>query len=195
MAPPAGRRSAAGRWARRNNGPTADVQLEVETCCRICSEQIAIAAPLACCKKQVCLSCAKTWAEVQVRELAAVELLCPLCEAALPSEAAPKLLAGKELATFVARARDFKARKREPPSEEQLGLIAGYLVKSGIKRCPGCGTGMQKESETCFKMMCRVCRAKFCFRCLARLEYFSCGCTGDEHAFVDPIDGSIIRHQ
>lgn len=184
------------RWARRKQAPRE---------CAVCLETMT--ETLSCCDK-TCASCARHWAaEQESQGLALDEISCPFCGKALDS------LDGSWLATFLGKdaldrlqqrmqLRETQLRKLNDPDTrltplppESSVLPSRILMRLGLKQCPGCGEGMQKESETCHKMICRSCRARFCFRCLARLEYFNCGCTGAEHNFVDPLDGSIRSHQ
>merc|ERR1712151_292115 len=153
-------------------------------------------APLSCCSQQVCASCARRWATLQASEQGANELTCPSCTRTLCDNELLALLDPLVLRLVrMRRCEVMHVAGRVQPSEEDLGLRSGQLAKLGAKRCPACGTGMQKDVETCHKMICRTCRAKFCFRCLARLEYFNCGCTAAEHRFVYPIDGRTVAHQ
>mmetsp|Transcript_63014 Transcript_63014/g.204318 ORF Transcript_63014/g.204318 Transcript_63014/m.204318 type:complete len:224 (-) Transcript_63014:11-682(-) len=201
-----------GRWARRSRQPESGPIPEPEPVeapalsgatvrgsCAVCSEADQPAAPLSCCGRRVCFGCARRWAAMQVLELGASELHCTVCARTLGDSELPALLSAKALIQVRSRAVEQASLGSEaaaaPPSAEALGLSAQQLARIGVKRCPACGTGMQRDVETCHKMICRTCRAKFCFRCLARLEYFNCGCSGSEHRFVDPVDGRIIAHQ
>ncbi|CAJ1344140.1 unnamed protein product [Effrenium voratum] len=186
------------RWARRNMraqvavAEVAEVTEATEVAaerCAVCIEPVVARAPVSCCA-QLCRSCAQLWAEEQESQgLAAHEISCPLCSQRVPDSALPELLSAAALGR--ARARLNRASVPAVPDT----LPSRTLARLGLKKCPGCGEGLQKESETCHKMICRSCRARFCFRCLARLEYFNCGCSGAEHRFVDPLDGRILTHQ
>ena len=180
------------RWARREKR---------QNLCAICVENVPSAETLPCCGK-ACESCARHWAvEQESQGFALDEISCPFCARSLAS------VNTSLLATFLGKDALDRSQQRVqlreahlekgPSSLSKLSpiLSSRILIRLGLKQCPGCGEGMQKESETCHKMICRSCRARFCFRCLARLEYFNCGCTGAEHNFVDPLDGSTRSHQ
>eukprot|EP00928_Gymnodinium_smaydae_P031332 TRINITY_DN23029_c0_g1_i1.p1 TRINITY_DN23029_c0_g1~~TRINITY_DN23029_c0_g1_i1.p1 ORF type:complete len:1013 (-),score=80.87 TRINITY_DN23029_c0_g1_i1:257-3232(-) len=183
--------ASGGRWARRARSTQALVN------CVVCTEMERDASPVQCCRHQLCYSCACQWAHLQLFDQGELEVSCPVCGTQLDDTTLAQLLNASDFAAVQARRQEREAAilKRQPPTEEALGLSPGALVSLGVKRCPACGSGTQRESETCHKMICRTCRAKFCFRCLSRLEYFNCGCTGSEHRFVDPVDGSIVAHQ
>ena len=160
--------------------------------CPVCLEPLVVKAPLPCC--EVCVTCASLWAaEQESQGLAADEFLCPLCAKCLPDTLLSALLRKDALARAHERILQRNTEEGAQPLESILPRRT--LARLGLKQCPRCGEGLQKESETCHKMICRTCRARFCFRCLARLEYFNCGCTGAEHNFVDPLDGRILTHQ
>lgn len=78
-----------------------------------------------------------------------------------------------------------------------------WMKATGSKQCPSCSMAVTKDDLTnqstqaseCHKMLCRNCGTRFCFKCLAILsESYSCGCTKDEHGFVDPHTGKFVRH-
>eukprot|EP00931_Biecheleriopsis_adriatica_P048377 TRINITY_DN27948_c0_g1_i1.p1 TRINITY_DN27948_c0_g1~~TRINITY_DN27948_c0_g1_i1.p1 ORF type:complete len:1057 (-),score=181.99 TRINITY_DN27948_c0_g1_i1:33-2741(-) len=184
---------ATCRWARRRNRRPGS-----QGTCVICTEPVSSPSPLTCCSRQVCLSCAACWAREQESQgLGAEEMSCPACAQLLGDSNASSILAEllSPQALARARARSRRTLPLQPPLASEQGLSAGLLASLGLKQCPGCGEGLQKETETCHKMICRSCRARFCFRCLTRLEYFNCSCTGAEHNFVDPVDGRILAHQ
>eukprot|EP00929_Paragymnodinium_shiwhaense_P070833 TRINITY_DN35965_c1_g2_i1.p1 TRINITY_DN35965_c1_g2~~TRINITY_DN35965_c1_g2_i1.p1 ORF type:complete len:1112 (-),score=204.83 TRINITY_DN35965_c1_g2_i1:236-3571(-) len=191
-----GRGARAGRWGRRG---AAQQRILAPEGCSICGDAAAASAagpaPLDCCGSAVCAACASHWAETCVMEQGTAKVACPACSKTLESRVVVALLSSRAV-RVLQRLQDAEASPihAEPPSEDSLGINAAQLAKLGFKRCPSCGTGTQKEIETCHKMICRICRAKFCFRCLARLEYFNCGCTGPEHRFVDPVDGRTVAH-
>lgn len=185
---------SGGRWSRRARlTDPASAERPLMTCA-ICSE--AAASPTTCCRRPVCTSCARHWAAAQVLEDGAIDLRCAACSRVLSDHELPELLDATALRILRARLRDREqSAGQTPPQALELEVPAQQLARLGIKRCPSCGTGMQKETESCHKMICRTCRARFCFRCLARLEYFNCGCSGSDHRFVDPVDGRIVAHQ
>lgn len=78
-----------------------------------------------------------------------------------------------------------------------------WMEATGTKQCPKCQMATSKENleaqanedAECHKMMCRSCGTKFCFKCLALLtDTFTCGCTIDEHGFLDPTTGKYVKH-
>lgn len=86
--------------------------------------------------------------------------------------------------------------------EEERGLRE-WMARTGSRQCPTCRMGVTKEdlskqntqASECHKMICRNCKTRFCFKCLAVLTAsFSCGCTRDDHGFVDPRTGQFVQH-
>ena len=165
--PKVGEREPRQRWGRRNksdasgpinggSGPNS---------CSICCELLE--GPLVamqCCAK-VCRTCAARWAaEQEAQGLTATEIQCPQCQAAI-EEAVLRRLLSKEA---FQRAKE-RLRPRPTAAAPLPDLASTTMARLGLKQCPGCGEGLQKESETCHKMICRSCRARFCFRCLTRL--------------------------
>eukprot|EP00930_Biecheleria_cincta_P070889 TRINITY_DN58466_c0_g1_i1.p1 TRINITY_DN58466_c0_g1~~TRINITY_DN58466_c0_g1_i1.p1 ORF type:complete len:501 (-),score=50.75 TRINITY_DN58466_c0_g1_i1:193-1695(-) len=78
-----------------------------------------------------------------------------------------------------------------------------WMAEVGAKQCPKCKAAVTKNNlngqntqrSECHKMICRNCRTKFCFGCLAVLtDTSSCGCTPDEHGFIDPDTGRFVAH-
>merc|ERR1712216_295449 len=153
--------------------------------------------PLSCCGADVCEACLSRWIQTEVLDNGATstEVRCPSCSKFLDSQLLSGLLEDALLQLTHDRMSEREERlQRRPLTDADLGLDPSVLEYFNVKRCPACGAGVQKESETCHKMICRTCRAKFCFRCLHRLEYFNCGCTGAEHRFIDPVNGEIVAH-
>jgi hypothetical protein len=77
------------------------------------------------------------------------------------------------------------------------------MQETGAKQCPSCNMAVTKQDlknqgsqkSECHKMLCRNCDTRFCFKCLAVLtDDFSCGCTKNEHGFVDPHTGEYVQH-
>jgi len=78
-----------------------------------------------------------------------------------------------------------------------------WMKATGSKQCPSCSMAVTKDdlknqstqASECHKMLCRNCGTRFCFKCLAILtKSYSCGCTKDEHGFVDPHTGKFVLH-
>lgn len=78
-----------------------------------------------------------------------------------------------------------------------------WMAEVGAKQCPKCRAVVTKhnlrsqatQAEECHKMICRGCRTRFCFGCLAILsETSTCGCTPDNHGFIDPDTGQFVQH-
>mmetsp|Transcript_344 Transcript_344/g.606 ORF Transcript_344/g.606 Transcript_344/m.606 type:complete len:394 (+) Transcript_344:99-1280(+) len=78
-----------------------------------------------------------------------------------------------------------------------------WMSKVGAKQCPKCKMVVTKQSmkdqatqaSECHKMICRACRTRFCFGCLTILtESSTCGCTPDNHGFIDPDTGAFVQH-
>eukprot|EP00933_Yihiella_yeosuensis_P032319 TRINITY_DN25905_c0_g1_i1.p1 TRINITY_DN25905_c0_g1~~TRINITY_DN25905_c0_g1_i1.p1 ORF type:complete len:910 (+),score=150.15 TRINITY_DN25905_c0_g1_i1:288-2732(+) len=193
------------RWARRRNRAT--VSSSTSEVCEICTDHCpGQMVSLRCCSGQVCRSCAERWAAEQESQGFAVdELLCPSCAQPVELRFAEELLSPKAFKRAQQRSMDRKqlngfaggngVKTEKAATTADHGLSSAVLSRLGLKCCPNCGEGTQKESDSCHKMICRNCRARFCFRCLTRLEYFNCGCTGAEHRFVDPVNGKILDHQ
>eukprot|EP00928_Gymnodinium_smaydae_P100582 TRINITY_DN98_c2_g1_i1.p1 TRINITY_DN98_c2_g1~~TRINITY_DN98_c2_g1_i1.p1 ORF type:complete len:529 (-),score=91.31 TRINITY_DN98_c2_g1_i1:36-1622(-) len=88
-------------------------------------------------------------------------------------------------------------------AERSETALREWMEQTGSKQCPKCrmvitkqdlGKQLSQRSE-CHKMICRNCSTRFCFRCLAVLRNgFSCGCTGDNHGFIDPVTGRFVAH-
>lgn len=79
-----------------------------------------------------------------------------------------------------------------------------WMRKTGTKQCPVCNMGVTKEDiknqntqySECHKMMCRQCGTRFCFKCLAVLtDTYTCGCSINEHGFVNPLTGRRVVHK
>mmetsp|Transcript_6559 Transcript_6559/g.14253 ORF Transcript_6559/g.14253 Transcript_6559/m.14253 type:complete len:458 (-) Transcript_6559:317-1690(-) len=78
-----------------------------------------------------------------------------------------------------------------------------WMKKTGTKQCPKCSAPVSKDSlryqrgqsVECHKMICRNCQGKFCFNCLASLEGQTCGCTPNDHGFIDPTSGDFVEHR
>lgn len=96
-----------------------------------------------------------------------------------------------------------QARKSgKSASKDDSGLYK-WMLKTGTQQCPQCKIPISKENlqsqrtqyKECHKMMCRNCNTKFCFKCLRILtDNISCGCSINEHGFVDPRTGKRIAH-
>jgi len=120
------------------------------------------------------------------------EVPCPSCSEHLSETLTAASLDAKGLQRALALASE---RSLAAPVAQKAADDRKVWIQLGVRLCPSCGTGIQKQSETCNKMICRACRARFCFKCSTRLEYFNCGCTGTEHGFIDPISGELQSHQ
>jgi len=75
-----------------------------------------------------------------------------------------------------------------------------WMTQVGAKQCPTCkavvtkqNLGKQQTQDVeCHKMICRACKTRFCFGCLTVLTEDRCGCTGDNHGFIDPETGAFV---
>lgn len=94
----------------------------------------------------------------------------------------------------------FAACQRAKVEEEQL---MRWMQETGTKQCPTCRMAVTKQNlekqntqrTECHKMMCRNCNTKFCFKCCAVLTAsYSCGCTIDDHGFINPKTGRRVSH-
>lgn len=92
------------------------------------------------------------------------------------------------------------AEKRQTKGERELRR---WMSETGTRQCPTCGMAVSKENldrqttqyKECHKMMCRVCRTRFCFKCLKVLtDTFTCGCSIDAHRFIDPVTLKTMPH-
>lgn len=93
-----------------------------------------------------------------------------------------------------------KAHKKAIQDEESL---MQWMQETGTKQCPTCRMGVTKQNldkqgtqySECHKMFCRNCNTKFCFKCVSVLtDSFTCGCTINEHGFIDPVTGKRLNH-
>lgn len=100
------------------------------------------------------------------------------------------------------RKRKRKAERSEQ-DEDDMSSFLRWMEDTGTKPCPGCSTAISKQnlqkqrsqSEECHKMVCRNCGTRFCFKCLTVLTPTStCGCTGNEHGFINPKTGKFMAH-
>lgn len=103
-----------------------------------------------------------------------------------------------------------KNKSRKGPKKKAEASLAKaeesfkqWCEETGTKKCPTCHAAVSKQNlssqgtqyQECHKMDCRICRTKFCFKCLKVLtESFTCGCSIDRHGFVDPITGKRQEH-
>jgi len=94
-------------------------------------------------------------------------------------------------------------RLRLRGGKEDDESLLRWMQETGTKQCPKCRMAVTKQNlekqQTqrleCHKMMCRNCNTRFCFKCLAVLKAnFTCGCTRDDHGFVNPKTGRRVSH-
>lgn len=94
-------------------------------------------------------------------------------------------------------------RKRARRHSVGMTQLRQWMQEVGAKQCPTCQAVVTKENlkyqdtqkSECHKMLCRNCRTRFCFKCLKVLtSSFTCGCTKDNHGFVDPRTGRVLTH-
>lgn len=127
-------------------------------------------------------------------------LKCPMCQktSCLRCGAQP-FHRGLTCERYAERRR---ARSSKKPDNGEEGLRR-WMEETGSKQCPTCKMAVTKENlakqgtqrAECHKMLCRNCDTKFCFKCLAVLtDSYTCGCTRDEHGFVDPRTGQRMEH-
>lgn len=96
-----------------------------------------------------------------------------------------------------------KKQRRLGAAKEDEEQLMRWMEETGTKQCPTCRMAVSKQNlekqgtqrSECHKMMCRNCNTKFCFKCLAVLTAtYSCGCTIDDHGFVNPKSGRRTSH-
>jgi len=95
------------------------------------------------------------------------------------------------------------AKQKRDSGDDGTSQLHEWMEQTGSKQCPKCKMVVTKDNLTaqttqhaeCHKMICRNCGAKFCFRCLASLEHSTCGCTGNDHGFIDPHTGDWVEHR
>lgn len=101
------------------------------------------------------------------------------------------------------RGKTCSEHRAEARAPTDLALLQRWMAEVGAKQCPKCRAVVTKSSledqktqnSECHKMICRTCRTKFCFGCLAVLtESYSCGCTPDSHGFIDPDTHGFVSH-
>lgn len=87
--------------------------------------------------------------------------------------------------------------------DQDEALLRKWMEETGTKQCPSCRMGISKfsldhqltQKRECHKMICRNCGTRFCFKCLSVLmNGFSCGCSIDDHGFLDPFTGERVEH-
>jgi len=128
-------------------------------------------------------------------------LLCPKCkkESCLLCGAQP-YHKGFTCEEYEERARASGRRKADAIADD---TFRQWMQETGTKQCPTCGSAVTKEDldaqgtqyKECHKMLCRVCNAKFCFKCLKLLtDTFTCRCSNDRHGFCDPRTGKRVEH-
>jgi len=94
-------------------------------------------------------------------------------------------------------------KKRGGAAQKDEEALMRWMQETGTKQCPTCRMAVTKQNlekqgtqrSECHKMMCRNCNTKFCFKCLAILSAgYSCGCTIDDHGFINPKTGRRMSH-
>lgn len=139
-------------------------------------------------------------------------LSCPQCEkeSCLRCHAAPyhhgltcDEHAAARRASRQGRAGRGSGAAPEQQDDDSESLLQKWMKKTGSKQCPRCKMGVTKEDlvrqrsqkAECHKMICRNCSTRFCFKCLTVLtSSSSCGCTPDEHGFINPRTGRYVQH-
>lgn len=97
------------------------------------------------------------------------------------------------------------AEKQRSLRRQTMGFsgLRQWMEETGSKQCPTCHMVVTKQNlknqltqkAECHKMCCRVCKTRFCFKCLAILTgSFTCGCTSNDHGFIDPTSGKRLNH-
>ena len=93
--------------------------------------------------------------------------------------------------------KEYEATQQDPSDLE----FRRWMRESGTQQCPTCRMpitkdtldGQETQNLECHKMVCRLCRTRFCFGCNHVLtDEFSCACTPADHGFVDPHTGAFI---
>lgn len=88
-------------------------------------------------------------------------------------------------------------------NKDEEAPLRRWMSEVGAKQCPKCRSVVTKQNlqnqgtqdSECHKMICRACRTQFCFGCLEVLSKGrTCGCTSDDHGFIDPDTGAFVRH-
>jgi len=96
-----------------------------------------------------------------------------------------------------------KMGSRKQGSKASDASLMRWMRRTGTKQCPQCKAGVSKEDLTaqgtqrkeCHKMMCRECKTKFCFKCLAILtDTYNCGCSNERHGFYNPLTKKRNEH-
>eukprot|EP00928_Gymnodinium_smaydae_P064464 TRINITY_DN47790_c0_g1_i1.p1 TRINITY_DN47790_c0_g1~~TRINITY_DN47790_c0_g1_i1.p1 ORF type:complete len:456 (-),score=65.84 TRINITY_DN47790_c0_g1_i1:53-1267(-) len=94
-------------------------------------------------------------------------------------------------------------RRNATTQEREEESFRRWMQRTGTKQCPQCKIPVSKEDlesqstqrKECHKMVCRQCKTRFCFKCLAVLtDSYTCGCSIDAHGFVDPNTGRRLEH-
>lgn len=96
-----------------------------------------------------------------------------------------------------------KLKAKGRADTDGTAALMEWMKETGAKQCPTCSTAVTKcnlksqnsQQHECHKMICRNCSTKFCFKCLTKLTAtFSCGCTRDDHGFINPKTGKRNEH-
>lgn len=134
-------------------------------------------------------------------------LHCDLCgrEHCLRCQATP-FHEGFTCEEHAARQQNQNTRADDPQraqADDGMEGLRTWMEQTGSRQCPRCRMAVTKhdiinqktQRMECHKMICRNCDFKFCFKCLASLEHSTCGCTGNNHGFVDPRSGDWVAHR
>lgn len=131
-------------------------------------------------------------------------LQCPRCrrESCLRCHASP-YHHGRTCEEHAARGRRASGSGGPAPERSDEDLLREWMKKTGTRQCPRCQMAITKEDlsrqltqrSECHKMICRNCETRFCFKCLKVLTgTTTCGCTGDNHGFINPKTGRFVSH-
>jgi hypothetical protein len=101
---------------------------------------------------------------------------------------------------YAAKKKKMKKKAQADDGEEDFRK---WMAEVGAKQCPTCKVVVTKQNiqhqgtqkAECHKMMCRQCGTRFCFKCEAKLsDTFTCGCTRNDHGFINPKTGKREEH-
>eukprot|EP00927_Polykrikos_kofoidii_P059536 TRINITY_DN54686_c0_g1_i1.p1 TRINITY_DN54686_c0_g1~~TRINITY_DN54686_c0_g1_i1.p1 ORF type:complete len:446 (+),score=66.34 TRINITY_DN54686_c0_g1_i1:45-1382(+) len=175
---------ACGATAASADGCT--VESTGSEACRCCAE---------CCTP-FHRSCAAQHA-LAAAEAAKLPLLCPVrgCREPWPEAMIAWALNKDERRRYDTAERSLREQRSRASSGRVVSpRTEAALGKLGVRRCPKCGAGIEKQAAAmthgCGKMTCR-CGCKFCFQCGAEArsgDVPRCSCVGDYHSYLSHED-------
>lgn len=152
---------------------------------------------LSFCSCESCLTCfhlpCAARHALTAAEAGQLPLLCPVpgCRQKWPAAIVGRALNAEELERYNAAVRSVRELRRASHTQQALSPRTAEALKTcGIRRCPQCGSGIEKQQGSithgCDKMTCR-CGCRFCFVCgleATKGGRSRCSCVGDHHVYL-----------